>query len=184
MITKVEVAWSPSVAQPPCTSFFATGVAGLAAALALTFVLAFARMFALFSVGQSLKGDACMALRAPTVPYLSSFNYLPPVLAQRPHLERGAGSVCRVIASSLHKSVTFVSFCPMAAIARCTFAAVTLEEHTACASERTDRGSGLKLLLPATRVITKNILAPLAIALRLNPGFCPSATQTRPITGP
>ena len=49
------------------------------------------RMFALFSVGQSLKGDAGMARRAPTVPYLSSFNYLQPVLAQRPHLERGAG---------------------------------------------------------------------------------------------
>jgi hypothetical protein len=40
---------------------FATGVAGLAPALALTFVLTFARMFALFSVSHCLKGDACMA---------------------------------------------------------------------------------------------------------------------------
>jgi len=101
-----------------------------------------------------------MARRAPTVPYLSSFNYLQPVLAQRPHLERGGR----------HRET---HFCRR-----------HLEERTAFASERTDRGSGLKLLLPATRVITKNILAPLAIALRLNPGFRPSATQTRPITGP
>src|SRR5580704_6986102 len=43
---------------------FATGIAGLAPALALTFVLTFARMFALFSVSHCLKGDACMARRA------------------------------------------------------------------------------------------------------------------------
>ena len=39
----------------------------------------------------SLEIGRQFSLRAPTVPYLSSFNYLPPVLAQRPHLERGAG---------------------------------------------------------------------------------------------
>jgi hypothetical protein len=46
---------------------FATGVAGLASALALTLVLTFARMFALFSVSHSLKGDTCMAGRASGV---------------------------------------------------------------------------------------------------------------------
>jgi hypothetical protein len=46
---------------------FATGVAGLASALALTLVLTFARMFALFSVSHSLKGDAYMAGRARSV---------------------------------------------------------------------------------------------------------------------
>jgi hypothetical protein len=43
---------------------FATVVAGLAAALALTIVLAFASVFALFSISHRLEGDACMARRA------------------------------------------------------------------------------------------------------------------------
>jgi len=66
LITKVE--WLGSVGCATNLGLagvlsFATGIAGLAAALALTLVLAFARMFALFSVGQSLKGDAGMARR-------------------------------------------------------------------------------------------------------------------------
>ena len=63
---KLRGGLAPSVALPPLPlqEFFPLlqpASLVLQPPPALTFVLAFARMLALFSVGQSLKGDACKA---------------------------------------------------------------------------------------------------------------------------
>jgi hypothetical protein len=58
--------WSTPLSRAASKTFagvlaFATVVAGFAAALTLTLVLAFACVFALFSISHRLEGGACMA---------------------------------------------------------------------------------------------------------------------------
>jgi hypothetical protein len=68
----LKLRWLSSVGCATTLAFagilrFAPAVTGLASALTLTLVLTFARMFALFSISHSLKGDTCMAGRASGV---------------------------------------------------------------------------------------------------------------------
>jgi hypothetical protein len=71
-VSSLRLRWFASVRGATSLAFarvlaFATSVAGLAAALAFTIVLAFARVFTLFGIGHGLEGDARIAQRARSI---------------------------------------------------------------------------------------------------------------------